>query len=98
MDNIKDLEEKNIIEKIYNSQVEKIDKIIRKTNTEIKDKLNIIDIETVIENSKNPKELKEIFNKIENNYNIKITRYNEEIYKQGFVDGVKLIIECLNSK
>lgn len=98
MDNIKDLEEKNIIEKIYNSQGEKIDKIIRKTNTEIKDKLNIIDIETVIENSKNPKELKEIFNKIENNYNIKITRYNEEIYKQGFVDGVKLIIECLNSK
>ena len=40
-------------------------------------------------------DLKEILNKIEENYNIKITEYNKEIYKQGFIDGVNLILNCL---
>ena len=31
----------------------------------------------------------------EDNYNIKITRYNEEMYKLGFIDGINLMIECL---
>ena len=41
------------------------------------------------------KELKEVFNKIEDNYNMRITEYNKEIYKQGFIDGVNLILNCL---
>lgn len=52
-------------------------------------------MERVIEESKNPRELREIFNIIEDNYNIKITRYNEEMYKLGFIDGINLMIECL---
>ena len=51
-----------------------------------------------MENTNNPKELKEIFNKIEDEYNIKISKYNKEMYKQGFIDGVNLMINCLNGK
>ena len=92
------LKEKDIIEIIYKSQDEKIDKIIKKVNKEISEELKTINTETVIGNSNNPKELKEIFNKIEDNYNIKITKYNKEMYKQGFIDGVNLMINCLKSK
>ncbi len=92
------LQEKEIIEIIYNSQEEQVDKIIKKANKEIKEELKTINTETVIGDSNNPKELKEIFNKIEDNYNIKITKYNKEIYKQGFIDGVNLMINCLKSK
>lgn len=35
---------------------------------------------------------------IEDNYNIKITKYNKEMYKQGFIDGVNLIINYLTNK
>ena len=62
------------------------------------EELKTINTETAIGNSNNPKELKEIFNKIEDNYNIKITKYNKEMYKQGFIDGVNLMINCLKSK
>ena len=92
------LQEKNIIEIIYNSQEEQIDKIIKKANKEIKEQLKAINTETAIGNSNNPKELKEIFNKIEENYNIKITKYNKEMYRQGFIDGVNLMINCLKNK
>ena len=92
------LQEKNIIEIIYSSKEEKRDKIRKKTNKEIKEELKTINTETAIGNSNNPKELKEIFNKIEDNYNIKITKCNKEMYKQGFIDGVNLMINCLNSK
>ena len=40
-------------------------------------------------------EVRNILNDIEDNYNIKITKYNEEMYKLGFMDGINLIIECL---
>ena len=92
------LQEKEIIEIIYNSQEEQVDKIIKKANKEIKEELKTINTETAIGNSNNPKELKDIFNKIEDNYNIKITKYNKEMYRQGFIDGVNLMINCLKNK
>ena len=98
MENQEDLKEKDIIEIIYNSQEEQIDKIIKKVNQEIKEELKTINTETIMENTNNPKELKEIFNKIEDEYNIKISKYNKEMYKQGFIDGVNLMINCLNGK
>ena len=76
------LKEKDIIEIIYNSQEEQIDKIIKKVNKEIKEELKTINTEVAIED----------------NYNIKITKYNKEMYKQGFIDGVNLMINCLKSK
>ena len=90
---------KETIEKVKNRDNKKIN--IRKEISErnkIKEQLKTINTETAIGNSNNPKELKEIFNKIEDNYNIKITKYNKEMYKQGFIDGVNLMINCLNSK
>ncbi len=98
MENQENLKEKDIIEIIYNSQEEQIDKIIKKVNQEIKEELKTINTETIMENTNNPKELKEIFNKIEDEYNIKISKYNKEMYKQGFIDGVNLMINCLNGK
>ena len=98
MEEEKNLKQQEIIEKIYNSEEEKIDTIIKTTNEKIKEELKTINTEVAIGNSKNPRELKEIFEKIEDNYNIKITQYNKEMYKQGFIDGVNLMINCLENK
>ena len=83
---------------IYQLQDEKIDKILKNTDKTINNKLKEIDFEKIVKNSNDAKELNEIFNKIEDNYNIKITEYNKEMYKQGFIDGVNLILNCLENK
>lgn len=85
---------KDMISLLYKAQEEKLDKIITKVNKEITSESKNINIEKVIAESNNPKELKEIFDKIENNYHIKITRYNKEFYEKGFIDGVNLILNC----
>lgn len=93
--NFKDFKEKDIINIIYQAQEENIDEILKKADERLKEKLEKIEIERILEDSNCAKELKEIFNKIEDNNNIKITEYNKELYKQGFVDGVNLILNCL---
>ena len=93
--NFKDFKEKDIINVIYQAQEENIDEILKKADERLKEKLEKIEIERILEDSNCAKELKEIFNKIEDNNNIKITEYNKELYKQGFVDGVNLILNCL---
>ena len=95
MNTKKDLKEKDIINIIYYAQEEKIDKILKKADERLEDKLEKINLERIIEDSNCAKELKEVFNKIEDNNNIKITEYNKELYKQGFIDGVNLIVNCL---
>ena len=89
------LENIDMIKKIYEVEFENIDKIIKKSNKEIKDYLKIINLEKVIGESNTPNELRKIFKNIEDNYNIKITKYNEEMYKKGFIDGMNLIINCI---
>ena len=91
----KRIKNKEMIKTVYKAQEEVIDKIIQKINKETKEQLKEINVEKIMQEAKNPNEVKEIFNKIEDNYNIKISKYNEEIYKQGFIDGVNLIINCL---
>ena len=95
MNTKKDLKEKDIINIIYYAQEEKIDKILKKADEILKGKLEKINLERIIEDSNCAKELKDAFNKIEDNNNIKITEYNKELYKQGFIDGVNLILNCL---
>ena len=95
MNTKKDLKEKDIINIIYYAQEEKIDKILKKADERLKGKLEKINLERIIEDSNCAKELKDAFNKIEDNNNIKITEYNKELYKQGFIDGVNLILNCL---
>lgn len=92
--NIKD---NRLIEKIYLMQEDMIDEIIKRTNKDLERNLQKINLERILENKSEVKELKEIFNKIEDNYNLKISKYNKEIYKKGFVDGVHLILECYNN-
>lgn len=92
LENIK--KNKDMISLLYNAQEEKLDKIITKVNKEITNECKSINIEKIITEANNPKELKEIFDKIEDNYQIKITRYNKEFYKKGFIDGVNLILNC----
>lgn len=89
------IENVDMIKKIYEAEFEKIDKIIKRSNKEIKDYLKTINLEKVIGESNTPNELREIFKNIEDNYNIKITKYNEEMYKKGFIDGINLIINCI---
>ena len=91
----KRIKNKEMIKTVYKAQEEVIDKIIQRINKETEEQLKEINIEKIMKEAKNPNEVKEIFNKIEDNYNIKISKYNEEIYKQGFIDGVNLIINCL---
>ena len=87
---------KDIIEKIYYAQEKELDKKITQVNQKIKDKIKDIDTRN-IEESENSREIKEMLEKIEENYSIKIANYIKEYYKQGFVDGVNLMINCLRS-
>ena len=91
----KNLKEKNMINILYQVQDEKIDEILKKTDKKLNDKLKKINFKEIEDDSNCEQELKEILNKIEDNYNIKITEYNKEMYKQGFIDGVNLILNCL---
>ena len=91
----KNLKEKNMINILYQVQDEKIDEILKKTDKKLNDKLKKINFKEIEDNSNCEQELKEILNKIEDNYNIKITEYNKEMYKLGFIDGVNLILNCL---
>lgn len=84
MENI--INNKDMIKLIYEAQSEEIDKIIKKVNLELKGKLQEIDLD------------EEILDKIEENYNIKISKYNEEIYKKGFIDGVNTILNCIKQE
>ena len=95
MNELEIMNNNQIIKKIYKGEEDKIDNIIKEANKEIKDELKVINIENIIDNANNPREIRNILNDIEDNYNIKITKYTEEMYKLGFMDGINLIIECL---
>lgn len=91
------LAEKNIIEMIYNAEENNIDNIIKQANKKIKEEIKDISIEKLLKDNENSKELKEVLEKIEDNYNIRITQYNKNMYKKGFIDGVNLMINCLKN-
>lgn len=83
-----------LLEKIYLSQEEKIDEIIKEAKNELNNKLIKTNKEIILEKYNN-KELNNLINKIEENNNIKISYLSKKIYKQGFIDGVNLLLECL---
>ena len=93
--NMKNFEEKDIINVIYQAQSEKLDKILKNADEKLKGQLEKIDLEKIIKSSNYEIELKKVFNKLEDNYNMKFTQYNKEFYKEGFIDGVNLILNCL---
>ena len=71
---------------IYEGRKEKIDNIIKQAEKKIKEKVNEINYE----------ENKEIINKIEENYSIKIANICKEVYIQGLKDGINIITESKN--
>ena len=97
MDNKKRKNE--VLEIIYKAQQEKLDERIKNKRIERKDTIKTIDVEEMIKNIENKKDqikIKEIIKEMEHNYNIKMSEYNKVMYKQGFIDGINLILECLN--
>ena len=84
-----------ILEKIFLAREEKIDDILKSSVKEINKKLINTNKNEILKKY-NDKELFNLIENIEENYNIKISYLNEKIYEQGFIDGVNLIIECLN--
>ncbi len=73
-----------MLREIYNTRKEVIDFAIKDALKMAKDKLYEIDYETN----------KEIINKLEENYSIKMALICEEVYIQGLKDGINLIDEC----
>lgn len=86
---------KDIIGLLYQAEEDVLDEKIKQVNKNIKDQIKDINLEKILESTVKPDELAKIIEKIEDNYNIKIVEYNKEFYKQGFINGVNLMINCL---
>lgn len=89
------IKNKNIIKTIYEAEERTLDEKIKEANKRVKDQIKDIDIKKLLEETSKPKELEKAFERIEENYSIKIAQYNQEFYNQGFIDGVNLMINCL---
>ena len=94
---MEEMQYKDMIELIYQAEEKILDEKIKKANKKTKEKIKDINIEKLLENSSKPTELNKALEKIEENYSIKIAQYNKEFYKQGFIDGVNLIINCVKA-
>ena len=94
---MEEMKYKDIIELIYNAEEKILDEKIKQANKKTKEKIKDINVEKLLENSSKPTELKKTLERIEENYSIKISQYNKEFYKQGFIDGVNFIINCVKS-
>lgn len=75
-----------MLEQIYYERKEEIDKTIKKALQNIEASLIKIDNNDINENSN-------IYNILEENYNIKLSSICKEIYLQGFKDGINLMLE-----
>ena len=92
---MEEIENKDIIELIYQGEEKVLDEKIKQANKKIKENIKDINIEKLMENTSKPNELTKALEKIEENYSIKISQYTKDFYKQGFIDGVNLIINCM---
>lgn len=92
---MEELKNKDIIDLIYQAQEKVLDEKIRQANQKIKEQIKDINISKLLEDTSMPDELKKAFERIEENYSIKIGEYTKEFYKQGFLDGIHLMINCL---
>ena len=97
MDNINLTENLDILNKIYSTREEELGKM-----TEIlKDKLNNVtgeDVQNLIEksldNSKEKNKVLEDLDMLVENYEMKMSSFMENSYKQGFKDAFDLFLEC----
>lgn len=89
------IKNRNIIEIIYQGEEKILDEKIKQANKRIRNQIKEINVKELLEDTANASELEKTFERIEENYSIRIAEYNKEFYKQGFMDGVNLIINCL---
>ncbi len=89
-----DIKYKDILGMIYQAEEKTLDEKMKKVNRKVKEQIKDINTKQLLEDTSKPKELIKTFEKIEENYSIKIAEYNKEFYKQGFKDGVNLIMNC----
>ena len=89
--------ERDIIELIYQAEEKVLDEKIKQANKKVKDKIKDINLEEILGETANQKKISKMLDQIEENYSIKITQYNKEFYRQGFVDGIHLMINCLKA-
>ena len=82
---------KDMIEKLYKSQEDIINEKIREPDRKIEYKIKDINYTNI----NNESEVEKILEIVEENYNIRIGEYLKELYKQGVIDGINLMINCL---
>lgn len=73
-----------MLEEIYLKRREEIDNAIKKAIKEVQGNLIEIDL-TKIE--------KDVYDALEENYNLKLASISKELYLQGFKDGINLMQE-----
>ena len=95
--NLEEKKERDIIELIYQAEEKVLDEKIKQANKKVKDKIKDINLEEILGETANQKKISKMLDQIEENYSIKITQYNKEFYRQGFVDGIHLMINCLKA-
>ena len=89
------IEYENILKNLYNSREEKIDEIIKNLEKNIKSEIKEVSLEELIDRKDDIEGLKKIYYKIQDNHEIKISKYCEAIYEQGIKDGVNFMIDCI---
>lgn len=89
---------KDILELIYQAEEKTLDEKIKEVNKKVKDEIKEINIKEILENTSKPNDVEKTLEQIEENYSIKIAEYNKEFYKQGFKDGIHLMINCFIKK
>ena len=89
-----DIKYKDILGIIYQAEEKTLDEKMKKVNRKVKEQIKDINTKQLLEDTSKPPELIKTFEKIEENDSIKIAEYNKEFYKQGFKDGVNLIMNC----
>ena len=92
---MEEMQYKDMIELIYQAEEKILDEKIKQANKKIKEKIKDINIDKLLESTSKPNDLNKALEKIEENYSIKIAQYTKDFYKQGFIDGVNLIINCM---
>ena len=92
---MEEMQYKDMIELIYQAEEKTLDEKIKQADKKIKEKVKDINIDKLLESTSKPNDLNKALEKIEENYSIKIAQYTKDFYKQGFIDGVNLIINCM---
>ena len=91
------IRDRDIIELIYQAEEKTLDERIKQANKKVKNQIKDINIKELLEDTSKPNKLEKAFQKIEENYSIKIAEYNKKFYEQGFIDGINLMINCFKS-